>query len=348
MLASDELDFDLGFLRQEWEQVIQAHGIRDLPAYLKVSRTGRGRTLSRPQRGRVWRVFENFMLALHRRRKHEWLNVIQETRRHLENKKPHLPYRALVVDEAQDFHGEEWKLIRAIVQSGPNDLFLVGDAHQRIYGRKIVLRNCGVNIQGRSSQLRINYRTTEQIRAWATAMLQGMTIDDLDGEADSDQGYKSLLSGPRPNVRRFASRADELEFLSGRIKELAAQRRPEDICLVARTNKILRDDYLPMVQGLGLPHTLLDKNKEGKGIRLATMHRVKGLEFPVMVLAGINSQVVPLRLSALDGDLTAQEEHEDRERSLLFVAATRARDLLLVTSWGSPSPFLQHERDGSP
>jgi len=348
MLASEDLDFDVGFLRQEWDHVVQTHGITNLPDYLKVSRTGRGKTLSRPQRGRVWRVFEQYMLALIRRGKHEWLKVIQDTRRHLEKKTPKLSYRAVVVDEAQDFHGEEWKLIRAIVPPSPNDLFIVGDAHQRIYGKKVVLRKCGINIQGRSSQLRINYRTTEEIRAWATAMLRGVMIDDLDGQEDIDQGYKSLLSGSKPDVHQFASRSDELDFLKKKIKELSKQRPLEDICLVARTNKMLRDDYEPLIRGLRLDHTLLEKKREGPGIRLATMHRVKGLEFPVMILAGINAQVIPLRLSALDGDLTAKEEHENRERSLLFVAATRARDMLLVTSWGTPSPFLQAEGNGSP
>ena len=105
----------------------------------------------------------------------------EETRRYLEKKKEILPYRAVVVDESQDFHPEEWKLIRALVPAGANDLFLVGDAHQRIYGRKVVLSRCGIATQGRSSTLRINYRTTEQIRAWAVAMLEGMAVDDLDG-----------------------------------------------------------------------------------------------------------------------------------------------------------------------
>ena len=95
---------------------------------------------------------------------------------------PKLQYRSVVVDESQDFHNEEWKLIRALVPAGANDLFLVGDAHQRIYGRKVVLSRCGIAIQGRSSSLRINYRTTEQIRAWAVAMVEGMAVDDLDGE----------------------------------------------------------------------------------------------------------------------------------------------------------------------
>lgn len=129
-----EADFDVGFLKQEWELVVQMNGITSLAEYLQVPRTGRGRTLTKPQRGRVWKVFEEFRSALKDKGKHEWLQVIQETRRYLEKKKSILPYRAVVVDESQDFHPEEWKLIRALVPEGANDLFLVGDAHQRIYG----------------------------------------------------------------------------------------------------------------------------------------------------------------------------------------------------------------------
>src|SRR5436305_2280547 len=102
--------------------------------------------------------------------------MIQEARLLIEANRPKLPYRAVLVDEAQDFHAEEWRLIRALVPEGPNELFLVGDAHQRIYGRKVVLAQCGISIQGRSSRLRINYRTTEQIRAWATAILSGVEV----------------------------------------------------------------------------------------------------------------------------------------------------------------------------
>ena len=111
---------------------------------------------------------------------------------------------------------------------------------------------------------------------------------------------------------------------------------------MARTAKLIKDDYQALLKSLGIEHVVLDKSKEGTGggVRLATMHRVKGLEFPVMILAGVNSKVMPLRIAAVEGDPTARKEHEDRERSLLFVAATRARDQLIVTSWGTPSPFL--------
>jgi superfamily I DNA/RNA helicase len=222
---------------------------------------------------------------------------------------------------------------------------MVGDAHQRIYGQKVTLRGCGINVQGRSSKLRINYRTTEQIRAWAMAILHGVAVDDLDGEQSEEKDYKSLLSGPMPEVRHFGSKVAESEFLSRRIEDLVAERPPEEVCIVARTNKALRDDYQPVLKDLGIRHTLLDKNREGQGVRLATMHRVKGMEFPAMILAGVNASVLPLRVPAAESDAAAWSEHVDRERALLFVAATRARDHLVVTSWGTPSPFLPGRGD---
>ena len=345
--CAGETTFDVGFLRQEWEQVVQANGIEDMAEYLTVRRTGRGNTLTRPQRGKVWKVFERYLQVLAQRGKQEWLQAIRSTRRFLEENKTLLPYRAVVVDEAQDFHSEEWKLIRALVPACVNDLFLVGDAHQRIYGRKVTLSRCGIQIQGRSSTLRINYRTTEQIRTWAMAVLSGVEIDDLDGEKESEDGYKSLLSGSKPEHHHFTTAHKEQEFLAEKIKELLKERSPEEICVVTRTTKTLRDEYQSMFQRLGIACTVLDKSKNAgsAGIRLATMHRVKGLEFPVMILAGMNSKTMPLHVASVGDDPTCKEEHEIRERSLLFVAATRARDVLIVTSWGTPSPFIQPDKN---
>lgn len=338
-------DFEPGFLRQEWEQVVQANEIENAAGYLKVPRTGRGRTLSRLQRQKVWTVFERYVEALLRRGKTEWGTVIRDARTLLELRKPSLPYRAAVVDEAQDFAPEEWRLLRAIVPGGPNDLFIVGDARQRIYGQKIALRSCGVHVQGRASRLRVNYRTTEEIRSWAMAMLAGIGADDLDGETEKPTGYKSLLSGPIPEIRHLKSRAEELEYVAQRVKELVGIRPAEHVCIVARTNKLLRNDYQPKLGALGIDSTLLDQKQEGGGVRLATMHRVKGLEFPVMILAGINAKYVPMPIPGTDDDPVSRAEHEERERSLLFVAATRARDLLVVTTWGTPSPFLKVSGD---
>jgi superfamily I DNA/RNA helicase len=340
--SSGTSNYDLGFLKLEWDQIVQTHGIEMREAYLKVPRTGRGKTLSRLQRTQVWTIFDRYRQALKKRNLCEWLDVIRQARRLIEQKGLSLPYRAVVVDESQDFHPEEWKLLRALVPPGPNDMFLVGDAHQRIYGRKVVLKDCGINIQGRSSTLKINYRTTEQIRSWATGLLRGVDADDLDGGKDEGKGYRSLLSGPKPECRHFATAREEQEFLAERLHELLRDRPAEEICLVARTARMLKDDYQSLLKAEGIPHTVLGPGKEasGSGVRLATLHRVKGLEFPAMIVAGVNARVVPMRLASVEGDPTAKAEHEERERSLLFVAATRARDSLTVTSWGTPSPFL--------
>lgn len=339
-LEAEELEFDLAFLRQEWEGVVQDKGIRSRDEYLRVLRLGRGRTLTRAQRSRVWRVFERFEERLGALGKREWLGVIREARELLARERPALPYRAVVVDEAQDFHAEEWKLVRAILPPGPDDLFIVGDAHQRIYGKKVALRGCGIGVQGRSSRLRINYRTTEQIRAWAMRMLAGLEVDDLDGGQEDSRGYVSLLSGSSPEIRHFGSAADEHDFLKRTIAELVGDRPPEHVCLVARTKAALKSEYLPVLKAAGVEAALLERKDVGRGVRLATMHRVKGLEFPVMILAGVDARSMPQRARSLEGDAAALAEHEARERALLFVAATRARERLIVTSSGTPSPFL--------
>jgi superfamily I DNA/RNA helicase len=253
-----------------------------------------------------------------------------------------LPYRAVVVDEAQDFHDEEWRLIRTLVSEEPNDLFIVGDAHQRIYGRKVVLGKCGINVRGRSSRLRINYRTTEEIRNWALAILHGVEVDDLDGGIDDQVGYTSLLSGPKPSVLRFGSLEEEQEAIGRTIQDLLKNHRPEDICVTVKTMKLLKKNYVSALERAGIPCTILDGDEgdDQPGVRLATMHRVKGLEFPCMILAGINKGVIPSERRGSQGDPIAQQERDQRERSLLFVAATRARDSLTVTCSGEASPYL--------
>ena len=341
IFASEEFDFELGFLRQEWESVVQTNEITDLAEYLKVSRRGRGKTISRPERGRIWKVFMRFRDALERSGKTEWTTVIRDARKHLESSKLKLPYKAVIVDEAQDFHSDEWKLIRAIVPEEKNDLFIVGDSHQRIYGSPVVLSQFGINIRGRSSQLRINYRTTEQIRRWAMSMLEGLSFDDLDGSTVEEKGYRSLLSGPSPQVYKFDSPQDEARFIGEQINELLEIRKPTDICIVARTNKQLQDIYRPAFRDHNIKHSVLDKDSLPSGVAVATMHRVKGLEFPVMILAGISDNYVPLKVKGISSDPAAMKEHLNRERSLLFVAATRARDVLIITSSGNPSRFIQ-------
>lgn len=340
--VTGETVWPVPFLREEWDQVVQANVLQTKQAYLVVRRTGRGKTVSRKDRASLWSIFEEYQAALRSTGKVEWNDVIRQTRQYLQDKSL-LPYRAVVVDEAQDFHEEEWRLIRTLVPEGTNDLFLVGDAHQRIYGRRTVLGKCGINVRGRSSKLRINYRTTEQIKNWALAILHGVEVDDLDGGLDDQVGYTSLLSGPAPTVQRFSSLDEEQKAIGNILVDLLKDRKPEDICVVARTRKLITKDYASALEQAGIPCVVLDKDggEEQSGVRLATMHRVKGLEFPCMIIAGVNAGVIPYERRGIEDDPVAQQEHDQRERSLLFVAATRARDSLTITSSGKRSPYLE-------
>ena len=232
-------------------------------------------------------------------------------------------------------------LLRQIIPvEQPNDLFIVGDGHQRIYRRKVVLRHAGVNIVGRSKKLYINYWTTDEIRRYAVALLRNLEVDDLDGGVDTNSKYKSLVHGQAPVAKTCASFAEEVAAISEFSKSGEAART----CLVARTNSLL-EEYESALGGSGIETYRLSRSEaedhNAAGLRLATMHRVKGLEFDRLVIAGVNDGVVPLAIGELKSDDGAvREEAEKRERALFYVAVTRARREVLITSHGKPSAWL--------
>jgi hypothetical protein len=342
LAVTDSGGFSEIFFRNEWQHVVQAQDLHSREEYLRALRRGRGDRLTRPQRAVIWQVFEEFRRQLQQLGKLGWLDVIRETRLYLAQRGPILPYRAIIVDETQDLHAEELRLLRQMMPAGPNDLFFVGDAHQRIYGRPVVLSHCGVDIRGRGHRLRINYRTTEEIRHWATALLTGETLDDLDGGVDSQDDYRSLMHGLPPELHGFASAAEEEQFLIGRIQDLLDLAPAEAICLVARTHAQLRDHYVPVLRRAGIDHLYLQADtpeSAGSGVRLATMHRVKGLEFSHVLIAGVNSGLVPL-LRDLDSDAAERADIELQERCLLHVAASRARETLVISWFGQPGVYV--------
>src|SRR6056297_923249 len=163
---------------------------------------------------------------------------MRDARQILVAEKKAIPYRAIVVDEAQDMGAQTFKLLRQMTPEGKNDLFVVGDAHQRIYRHKVVLGQCGINIKGRGRKLRINYRTTEENRNWAVSLLQGVSIDDLDDGADDHKGYKSLMHGIQPEIHHLGSFQEEVDAIISFIEASSKQRG--NICLVARTNQLLK------------------------------------------------------------------------------------------------------------
>ena len=328
------------FYREEWEQVVQYHGIDDAKLYGRIKRTGRGTQLSKKQRLAIWKVFEEYRNLLEEHNIREHVDAIRDARILL-SEKPHLvPFKAVVVDEAQDLSPEAYKLIRALVPEESNDIFVVGDGHQRIYRYKVSLSQCGIKIVGRSHRLRLNYRTTDEIRKYAVQILHNVQVDDLDEGLDNHKGYISLLHGTKPAVQSFTSFTEEVDFIAS---TLADQSIPHArTCLVARTQDMV-DKYIAALSQKGIDTIQIRRSAPsgGEKLRIATMHRVKGLEFDRVIIAGVNDMVMPYKtaLSQADDDL-AKEAAETTERCLLYVALTRAKKEVFVSSHGVRSSIL--------
>lgn len=344
-LIPGELGLPESFYREEWQRVILSQQVRSRREYFAASRIGRGVALTRRQRAQIWPVFEEMREQLVRGGYVTAEDAVHHAVELLEQGDDKRSYHAVVVDEGQDFAAEALRLLRALVPEMRNDMFIVGDAHQRIYQRRTSLKQCGINIIGRGRKLKINYRTTELIRRYATALLENVEIDDLDGGLDSSTDYRSLVLGQAPVVQHFADVNSEGEWIVEQIKELQESGVPlSEICLVARTNYWC-STYERIIQRAGFAtHTLSrqqidDRSKEG--VRIATMHRVKGLEFRCVMMAAIKQGVVPLRAAmTASEDVVEQRLTDVNERALFHVAATRAVRYLYISSHETPSEYL--------
>jgi len=346
-LKPPDLDLPDAFYREEWQRVIQPQSIETLEQYKRASRIGRGTKLNRAARVKVWAVFEEYRNQLTLHKKKEVDDAYRDAAALLEHGGVSLSYAAVVVDEAQDIGTQAFRLIRRLVPKGPNDLFIVGDGHQRIYGRnKVVLRRCGINIRGRSRKLRINYRTTEEIRRWAVNLLEGYPVDDLDGGSDSNQGFKALTHGEPPKRRHFDSADQQVGFIIEYLTQLQGEGEPlGQVCIVARVMSEV-ERIRAALEKAGIPTFQIQADGSDRGqpeaVRLATMHRVKGLEFDRVILASVNEDLVPLAAAVKDkGDPVEARQADLEERSLLYVAVTRAKRAAYVLSYGRESAYLR-------
>jgi superfamily I DNA/RNA helicase/mRNA-degrading endonuclease RelE of RelBE toxin-antitoxin system len=340
---SSELSLSERFYQEEWQLVVQEQDITSLKEYIKAKRTGRGTRLNRKERMMIWPVFEEYQLQLSHMNLREMTDATKDCLEAIQSKSIKPLYESVIVDEGQDMGTHAYKLLRALVEENENDIFIVGDGHQRIYRNKVVLGRCGINILGRSKKLRINYRTTEETRRMAVSVLEGISVDDLDDGKDDNTGYVSLMHGASPEQNNYTSFNEEVDSIVEVIESLvAADAKLSEICLVARTNG-LRDDYSRALNKSGFQTYEIKTNgaedRNFEGVRVATMHRVKGLEFQHLFVAGVNEGTVPLGVVQSD-DPVEIREFELSERALLHVAMTRAIKSLVVTSYGTPSKFL--------
>ncbi len=336
------------FVRAEWAQIIQAKGVDTQRDYFKVSRVGRGTPLDRRKRAALWILFEDYRARLLDEGMAEPDDAYREAITLLKAEATRLPYRSVIVDEAQDMGEQAFRLIRSIVPLRPdgdaNSIFIVGDAHQRIYARKASMSACGIAIRGRSRKLKLNYRTTDDIRRWAVAILQGVSVDDLDEGLDSLEGYTSLLKGPSPDLNGYDTIDEEMKALVPWGRNLiAAGTRDSDIGILVRTNRQL-DQLGAALQAAGMDFTRLGNARADDrglpGVRITTMHRAKGLEFHSVAIPFLSENAFPPK-PALSSAVDAADLREiiEREKALLHVAATRAKKFLRV-SWTNQKSAL--------
>lgn len=337
------LDFSETFLSEEWRQVVLAQGLTTLDDYLAVRRSGRGRRLGPLQRAQIWRAISEFEQELKERDARTYETVCRTAARVLAEQDDK-PYDHVVVDEAQDLHPVRWRVLRAAVAAGPDDVFLAGDTHQRIYDNRVSLGSVGINVAGRSTRLTINYRTTEEILSWSHSMLAGEPIVGLDDEPVTLAGCRSEVHGSRPQLFAATTKNAELEHVAAVVAGwIEAGVRPEEIGIAARSGP-LAQDAVAVLEKASIPacHLTREKGSIDGHVQTMTMHRAKGLEFRCVAVIGVGANLVPApgAVRPLEEDAPTHQNDLQRERCLLFVACTRARERLSVSWYGEPSPFL--------
>lgn len=322
------LEFSDGFYEEELDQVVLAQGLASRDEYRAARRAGRGVVLTRAKRDAIWPVFEEYRAQLASRKLKEVDDAYRDAAALLAQQGPaSTAYSAVVVDETQDLGPQALRLLRAIVAPAANDLFFVGDGHQRIYGRnRAAMSRCGIEIRGRSRKLYLNYRTTEEIRRRAIALLEGCEIDDLDDGRDDNSRYKSLSRGAEPTVARVATLEEALAKALEVVKGWAAQESRTNISCVVAHSRAVRDAAEKSFRGLGMATLTIEPNKrdtsEPGAIRFSTMHRAKGLEFDqVLVIAPADHLGPPAETL--------------NQRRLLYVALTRAKRGAALVTYGA-------------
>ncbi|UGQ11291.1 DEAD/DEAH box helicase [Yinghuangia sp. ASG 101] len=339
-----DLPWTEAFLSQEYRHIVLAQDLDDEKAYLSCVRRGRGSRLDSAHRPAVWAAIQGFQDGLAAERKQTHLQLCAHAARLLGEHPGQGPrYDHVVVDEAQDLHPAQWRVLRAVVALGPDDLFITGDPHQRIYDARVSLRSLGIPVAGRTGRLRINYRSTEEILRRARGILDGAQVSDLGGDGtDSLAGYRSLLRGDAPVVAAFGSEPEEATAIVAQIQTwLELGVRPAEIAVCARF-KSLTDKVAQRLTAVGIAAVPLKDTSAADAVRIASMHSLKGLEFRCVAVGGVTASAFPFRTAVTPEDVDRLQHAADMaaERCLLYVACTRAREFLHISYTGKPSRFL--------
>jgi len=345
--ASDSVGphrFSLGFLESEWCDVVDAWQLSTWEAYRDVARLGRKTRLGEKQRTLLWSIFDRVRGELHERGLITIPAVFAAATEQVKSGKA-VVADFIVVDEAQDISVPQLRFLAAAAHK-ENGLFFAGDLGQRIFQTPFSWLSLGVDVRGRSQTLRINYRTSHQIRQQADRLLHS-ELADVDGNVESRMGTVSAFNGPEPEIEITQSPEDEVRvissWLSARTKDGI---KPEEIGVFVRSDAELPRARAAVARA-GMKAVELDGTSDTMpgAVSISTMHLAKGLEFRAVVVAACDDEIVPLqtRITAVTDDSDLEEVY-NTERHLLYVACTRARDSLLITGVDPASEFLDDLR----
>jgi hypothetical protein len=333
--------FSERFLAQEWADVVDVWRLTTWELYRDVARLGRKTRLGEKQRQQLWKIFE---LAEQRLREGGMFTpamiLTAVTRESEAGAAPAFDF--VVVDEAQDVNVPQLRFLAALGTNRPDALFFAGDLGQRIFQTPFSWKSLGVDVRGRSSTLRINYRTSHQIRRQADRLL-GPELADVDGIVEDRRGAVSVFNGPEPDVRIVESPEAEAEVIAGWLRLRSGEGvAPEEIGVFVRSeDQLARAKKVVVGAGLGVTMPAAGSDPEPGKVALMPMHQAKGLEFKAVVVAACDDDVLPLqsRIESVTDDSDLEDVY-NTERQLLYVACTRARDHLLVTAVKPGSEFL--------
>lgn len=333
--------FSLGFLESEWNDVVDAWQLNSWEMYRDVARLGRKTRLGEKQRATLWAIFDRVRNDLTERGLITTPGVFSAITHCVQNDAMQVA-DFIVIDEAQDISVPQLRFLAAVAGEKENGLFFAGDLGQRIFQTPFSWTSLGVDVRGRSQTLRINYRTTHQIRQQADRLLDA-ELADVDGNEEDRSGTISIFNGSEPQIHVANSANEEAEFVASWLTEqIGGGGLPHEIGVIVRSQLQL-ERAKAAVSIAGLSFTELDSRNEPVpgNVSLCTMHIAKGLEFKAVVVMACDDEIIPSqdRIGAVSDDADLEEVY-NTERHLLYVACTRARDQLLLTGVEPASEFF--------
>jgi superfamily I DNA/RNA helicase len=328
------------FFEAEYVMVVLPQRVTTRQAYFKARRPGRGVGLDRARRNAVWDVVEGFRATSSVNGSIDFAEAAAIAAEVLDGRETR-PLDHVLVDEGQDLNPTHWHFVRGLVDEGPDDVFIAEDSHQRIYGQRVVLGRLGIRIIGRSRRLALNYRTTAQNLQFGVGVLEGSDYVDLEEEKTGLDGYRSARSGPPPRLVQTTSVTDELdraaEIVEGWLEDGVV---PDTVGILVRDAAQANQVARGMDERGTAVRVVTNQANVANRPQVMTMHRAKGMEFSRVLIFGAEHGLVPAAYLLKGMGEAEREDTLQRERSLLYVAATRARDELVVLWTGEKSQFV--------